>query len=275
MGFVERITLYVDVFLLVNGGMDLLLLGMTGWLLGLSARRGRLLLAAVLGTAWSFLGLFLPRLPVWGEMLITWILVGGGMVLLAFGRERAVSRWGVFCLVSVTAGGVFTVLGEEVPAAWYLTGARTVRQWRLVPFSLTVLLLALAGRVFLSAAARLFRGRTKLYQVTLFHRGKTLSVTALWDTGNRLYEPYGHRPVHVVTEGACRQLCDAMSRLIYIPFRTVGDGQGVLPGIRIDRMEVLDHGKVIRTYEKPWLAISRRHLSETDRYQMLLHGEDL
>ena len=67
-------------------------------------------------------------------------------------------------------------------------------------------------------------------------------VTALWDTGNQLYEPYGGQPVHVVTRAVSLALCKTVPQIIYIPFRTVDSEYAVMPGIRIDFMEVEKEG---------------------------------
>ena len=287
------VTLYLDVFFLVNFGMDYMLLALVGRLLHLSASRRRLTAASLAGAAWACLDLLIPGLKGWAELLVTWLGVGGMMVILAFGsigslhlQSGGKRRPGriesahigsclvTFWLVSMTAGGIFSVLGDQTPAGFYLSGTRTVRQWRLLPWCF------LAAGIYFGTCAgiRLVRkklGEQKLLcRVKLFYRGTELSVTALWDTGNQLYEPYGGQPVHVVTRQVSLKLCKSVPQLIYIPFRTVGEEYGMMPGIRIDAMEVEKEGNVIRRYERPWLAISKRPLSLENRYSMLLHGSE-
>ena len=212
------------------------------------------------------------------------------MAILAFGKGRCLCQQSgkrkfsdfhdigisllTFWMVSALAGGIFSVLGDQTLAGWYLSGTRAVRQWRLLPLCFWA-----AGIYFgLCGCLGLIRKKTKeqriLYQVKLSYRGEEVLVTALWDTGNQLYEPYGGQPVHIVTGEVCRRLCKSVPQLIYIPFRTVGNEYGMMPGIRIDFMEAEEEGKVVRRWERPWLAVSKRPLSLSHQYEMLLHGEE-
>ncbi|NBH71066.1 hypothetical protein D3Z51_03295 [Clostridiaceae bacterium] len=284
------VTLYLDLFFLINFGMDYLLLSLVKRLLHLASPWQRLSVASLAGAAWACFDLLIKGIPAWGELVITWFLVGGCMVILAFGKGRNLCRQSgrrgaadfrhigtcllAFWMVSALAGGIFSILGDQTLAGWYLSGTRAVRQWRLLPFCFWA-----AGIYFgLCSCLSLLRKKEKehkiLYRVRLSFRGEETLVTALWDTGNQLYEPYGGQPVHVVTGEVCRRLCTSVPQLIYIPFRTVGREYGMMPGIRIDFMEAEREGKVVRRWERPWLAVSKRPLSLSHQYEMLLHGEE-
>ena len=77
------------------------------------------------------------------------------------------------------------------------------------------------------AVQRKKKRQEALVKVKISYQGTEKTVTALWDTGNQLCEPYGGQPVHVVTGRVCE-----------------------------------------------WLAVSKRPLSLTHQYEMLLHGEE-
>lgn len=271
-----RDTLYLDVYFLVNAVVDLLLLSMVRRILKVPARLGRLVLGGIAGALWACVLVCLPVLPGWLEAGVTWILGGGLLVVLAFGRMEFWEFGKTVCtlwLVSAAAGGVLTALGDHVKTGWYMAGG-------MIParFSAISLLCWMAGIYFGICACIAFvkaqiRERNHLYEVTLTYRGRKKQVTALYDTGNQLYEPYGHEPVHIITCDACSQLCDTLSGVIYIPFQAVGTEHGMLPGIRVDEMEVAQGGRTVGRYERPWLAISKEPLSAKHRYEMLLHGE--
>lgn len=274
------VTLYLDVFFLVNFGMDYLLLSLVKQFLRLRASPVHLSGGAFAGAVWACADLLLLSLPGWAELLLTWVVTGGVMVWIAFGEgdnNRNVRRIGVclmaFWMASAMAGGIFGLLGDQTPVGFYLSGTSAVRQWRLLPFCFWA-----AGMYFgLRGCMKIVQKREKeqksLYQVKLSYQGKEMVVTALKDTGNQLYEPYGGQPVHVISGEACKRLCGKITRLIYIPFRTVGMEYGMMPGIRIDSMEVTREGKVVDRFDHPWLAISKRPLSLGRQYEMLLHGE--
>lgn len=268
--------LYLDVYFLVNFAMDILLLCSVRRILKLRAKWLRLVLAGLAGALMACALIFFPALPGWLEAGITWAAGGGFLIVLAFGRMGLPEFGKTVCtlwLVSAAAGGILTALGDHVRTGRYLTGG-------LIParFSVISLLCWMAGIYFGVNACIAFvktqiQERNHLYEVTITYRGRKTTVTALYDTGNQLYEPYGRQPVHVITYEACSRLCDTVSRVIYIPFQAVGTGYGVLPGIQVDEMEVTQGGKLVMRCERPWLAISREPLSQGHRYEMLLHGE--
>ncbi len=275
LGFVTD-TLYLDVYFLVNFAMDVLLLGLVRKILKVPVKRRRLVAAGAAGALWACLLICLPVLPGWLEAGVTWVFGGGLMIFLAFGRMEFPEFGKTVCtlwLVSAAAGGLLTALGDHMRTGWYIAGG-------MIParFSAISLLCWMAGIYFgIYAVCLLVKTkigeRQNLYEVTITYRGKKSRVTALYDTGNQLYEPYGHEPVHIITCDACRQLCDRIDGAIFIPFQAVGTTCGMLPAIRVDEMEVAQDGKPVRRYERPWLAVSREPLSAGHRYEMLLHGE--
>ena len=105
------------------------------------------------------------------------------------------------------------------------------------------------------------------------YQGKQKTVLALLDTGNQLYEPYGHQPVHILEKNAWPEFPEPVFKVIYIPFCSVGNEHGILPAVRMERMEVRQRGEKIRVLEHPWVAISETPLSVRHQYEMLLHGE--
>lgn len=129
------------------------------------------------------------------------------------------------------------------------------------------------GRAGAGYLQQRFRMQNRICQAVIRYRGKTKTLPALWDTGNTLYEPYGHQPVHVMSPEAGRELFEPLSRVIYIPFRSVGTSYGLIPGIQADEMEIWQNGKLVKTCIRPWIAVSREPLSSCHQYEMLLHGE--
>ncbi len=272
------VKLYLDVYFAVNFAMDYLLLSMVKCFFHLPARPLRLAMGALAGAGWACVDLLLG-LAGWIQLAFAWLGAGSLMVALAFGlkksregmRELAV-RLVAFWAVSAAAGGLLGIW-ESRNFQWYLPGEGGFGQWNLM-----ALCFGAAGIYFgVSGCLKFISGHMQeqhiLYQVRLSCKGRTKTVNALWDTGNHLYEPYSHQPVHVITREVCQQLCNKVSQIIYIPFRTVGSDYGLMPGIRIDFMEVEKDGKLIRRYERPWLAVSQNPLSADCQYEMLLHGK--
>lgn len=271
------VTLYLDIYFLVNSAVNYLLLSLVRKILRLSAAQWRLVSAAACGALWACLLVFYPIRPAWAEALVTWILIGGLMILIAFGKAELpefAKKTGVLWGVSAAAGGFLEGVGKSIPSASYLTGGLLPGRWSAV----SLLCGMTAAYYGISACACVIweqrRKQKDYYEVILSYRGKNITVTALLDSGNQLYEPYGHQPVHVITYAALSRLCDRVSQVIYIPFQAVGTKRGMLAGIQIDEMDIRQGGKSVGVIKKPWLAISKEPLSSNQKYEMLLHREE-
>ena len=264
-------TLYLDLFFLVNLSADLYLLFLTGLVLRKPVRRrkGRLFLGAAVGAAVGCVLVFFPKLPLPVWILLELAIPALLMTQVAFGRcslLETLRRVTVLGLTAVLSGGVFAAL-EATKRAWELT------PWTFREFGLA---LSAAGGMLWTGTVFLKKGmtfRNSLYEVTLHYQGKQKTVLALLDTGNQLYEPYGHQPVHILEKTAWPELPEPVFKVIYIPFCSVGNEHGILPAVRMERMEVRQRGEKIRVLEHPWVAISETPLSARHQYKMLLHGE--
>ncbi|MCI8959573.1 MAG: sigma-E processing peptidase SpoIIGA [Lachnospiraceae bacterium] len=300
------VTLYLDSCFLVNLGMNLWLLFLVKGFLKLGTSRRRLLAAAAVGGAGScgtlvagacmwqaggiwkrFLGLWMSpwvRLAGWG-LGLGWI-----MVRLAFGRssrreygKRLAVLWmGAAFTGGMLAAGYGLAAGPGAVSRGLAMGTgpnvpgTVSRGWfrELLVFGTAVagITLALAG-CWKLVQERLHEKRC-LCEALVSEGGKTIRVKALWDTGNQLFEPYTHQPVHVITRTACERLCGRVSGVLFVPFQAVGTRAGMLPAVRVESMDVVREGSAVKHYEHPWLAVSEEALSARGQYEMLLHGEE-
>lgn len=223
-------TVYLDLVMLLNFGVDLLLLLGTNRLAGYPAGLGRAALASALGGMYAGACL-LPGFSFLGNTL--WRLVCLGlMAVIAFGWGRSALRRGVlFVLLSMALGGIALGLGSG--GIWSL--------------------LAAAGGVCLLCGLG-FREKVgrSFVPVELRYGDKHLRLTALRDTGNTLRDPVTGQPVLVVgadtataLTGLTRQQLaspvasiGAMPGLRLIPYRAVGNPGGMLLALRIPQVRI-------------------------------------
>lgn len=270
--------LYVDVLFLVNFIMDYTVLALLSVVLKVHATTRRMILGSAAGAGWAVFITAFPVLPGWLERLITYTVVSTLMVWITFRfqslRELARGVCGLY-LTAVTAGGAFYALYYHTRAGYYVELLIRGHMVQAMPLSIWILLIAgtYFGTKYLWCILLEARKRKKnYYQVTLYYRGRTEHVTALLDTGNHLYEPVTHKPVHVITYDACKYLCESISAIIYIPYHSLGTKDGMIPGVFLDAMEIEQDGQMTRI-ERPLVAISKESLSPGGEYQMLLHEE--
>lgn len=224
---------YLDLLILLNFVVDLLLLMGTNRLSGHGAGCKRALPAAALGALYAG-ACVLPGFAFLGNTLwrmVCLIL----MSAIAFGAHRSALRRGIlFILLSMALGGIALGLGKG-------------GFWSLVLAAGLVCLMCVMG----------FRGRAgqqRYVPVTIRHGGKSISLTALVDTGNTLRDPVTGRAVLVVDGWVAEKLlgltdaqiaapiqtmsCGRLPGLRLIPYSAVGQPTGLLLGIRTDSVRL-------------------------------------
>ncbi len=262
-------TVYADVLVIVNLYIDFFLLWCVKKALGLSAKRRRLALGALLGGIVS-LGALLP-LPGWASLLLG-VFTALGVTAAAFLPARpglfaleALCFWAASLLLAgfflfllrFFAPGHIAVLGQVVyfdlslPLLFFFTcgayGVLSVLR-RLLPHTLS------AGRC---GYLRIEEG------------GAAVEVYAKADTGSALREPFSGLPVIVCEAAAVEKLFPAglpadLSQLVdapagkfrLVPYDSLG-GKGLLPAFRPRRAALKGDDRPLDCY----VALDPRPLS--------------
>ncbi|MBR5520215.1 MAG: sigma-E processing peptidase SpoIIGA [Clostridia bacterium] len=188
--------LYVDVLFLLNAIIDYALLRITAKVMGHPRRRGRLLIAAILGALYA-VTVCLPVISFVGHWFVRFG-VGVTMGLVAFGCNRAcVRKTLVFGLLAATFGGVVYALS--------LMRGSAVRVWNgafYADVSLPFLLATIGGvyallTLFGSLGVKRVRAERRILTVHVSLCGRSCTFSALADTGCLLTDPLTTRPVMV------------------------------------------------------------------------------
>jgi len=206
---------YVDSVFALNTAMDYLVLLLTARLAGIPLRRGRYLLAALLGGGYA-VSVFCPGLIVLSELPVK-LAVGGLMALMAFGGEERLLRL-TLLMLAVTCGLAGCVLGLGLLAQTRIPISRgifyTDIDLRVLILSATAVYGALA-LVFRAAARRGLQG--DLVPVRVCLQGKTAELTALLDSGNGLRDGASGRPVLVTAPGELEWILPGKLRDLLTP----------------------------------------------------------
>ncbi len=244
-------TLYLDVLLVTNWGIDFLLLHMTARVLRTPHRAGRTVLGAALG-ALAACAVLLPPMSPWlavGYKAATaWLMVG-----VAFGFGRGVwRRCAVLFLLSAATAGVAL-------AVWWLLAPKGLAVINGVVYCdvSPLLLIACTAAAYLLlwvydrfTAHRRTVGHT--YQLQLCHRGHTLTLPAFYDSGNSLREPFSGMAVAVAPYALLSDVlssawdptnADLPHGARAVPYTSLG-GRGVLAAFCPEQLRVLCDGKV-------------------------------
>lgn len=268
--------LYADVVFINNFAMDFFLLIILRRIMKLEKRKWGIFVASVLGAAYALAVTIYPLPFAFIQFVSTYVLISGGMVWLAFpikrARELLKAVAGLYLTVSIM-GGLFNLLRIQGGISWY--GEQIFFRGGLGKIPFFVYVMAAGGCFFMACflwetvkTAELTNGH--LYSVILYYKGKSQNMTAFMDTGNHLTEPFSRSPVSIISAESCGELFHTVSKIIYIPYSSVGKKDGVLPTVRADRMEIEKDGRKV-TVEEPYIAISKESLSGDGTYHMLLN----
>ncbi len=252
---------YIDSVFLLNALMDYLLLLAAGRLAGISPRRLRYAVAAVLGGVYA-VAVFLPGGGFLASPAVK--LAAGTLVgLTAYGGEPRLLRM-LLLFLGVSCG----MAGAVLTVGFLAGGVPMMSGVFYTDVSIRVLLIAATAAyavltvVFRASARHGVRG--ELLPVKICISGKMQTLTALWDTGNGLRDPIGGAPVLVVEGGIIREslprglrflleserlerpaetmelLCRAAPELHprLLPYHAVGVRSGLLLAIGTDWIEV-------------------------------------
>lgn len=111
-------------------------------------------------------------------------------------------------------------------------------------------------------------------EIVLYWNEKSCHVRGFADTGNQLFDPVSKKPVSIISMEAWKELLgDSSPPMFYaIPYQCVGQTKGILQGMQIDYMAILE-GENSRIIEKPMIAITEQPFTGIFHYSILLHND--
>lgn len=284
--------IYADALFFLNALVDYLLLLAAARLAGEPLRRWRFALGAVLGGGYA-VAIFLPGLVFLAHPLCR-LASAALMLLLAYGGSRRLLRQGVlFVALTCAFGGGVVAIGLLGGTGLSLGGGVF---YSALDLKVVLLSAAVCYGVLTLVFQRLARHSAaggELVSIKLCLGERSVSLTALIDTGNTLADPISGRPV-MVAEGEragvlfprehrpgpadLRDPTAALARLgtgewrsrfRLLPYRSVGVERGLLLAVRVDGLELDGQGR-----GPVLVALSPTPVSDGGGYQALIGAVD-
>lgn len=297
-----QVEMYADVIFFINWIMDFFLLWLAGRLSGKKCKIFRLLLGGGMCAFLYCCILFLSVVhTVLSSIFVPIFLIAVGVEIAFFPR-----RFKEFMKLMLLSYVSSFVVGGVGMALWYTTNMTdlmgNVAMSASRHFSWKILLAA-TGTVFVcvklgSGWVRSHVAQRRSYCTLALHlEDKSIQVTALVDTGNRLCDPISGYPVIIVEfdkvlpllpEGSKNIFIEGLSlpsllqelehsklrnRFRMIPFHSLGTTCGMLLGFYPDAAEIIVEEKEKRS-EKVIVGIYQSQLSSHNEYGALI-GPDL
>jgi stage II sporulation protein GA (sporulation sigma-E factor processing peptidase) len=294
--------IYLDMVLAVNLVMDWLILWAVALCLRLPFSYMRITAGALIGALYA-VALVLPSLgflATFGiKILFSLVMIG---VAFAWRSWQLYLRiLGCFYLISFMAGGAVMGVAYLVKDAGAIATYNGVMA--LINFPAGWLLTGIGILVLISViGASAYRKHFQKFQysvpLTVCFEESTVAARALVDTGNHLRDPFSQSPVVIMEYGVLKPFLPAElncvlqaakgkgleglgnvlrgtpweTRIRMLPFHSLGNRQGLLPGLVADQVYVeVDDTTVC--HRKVVIGIYQGLLSPDRQYQALLHPE--
>ncbi len=297
--------IYLDIVILENIVINYLILLVTAKFSKNKADSFRLLLGAMLGTAYLVLMILLPEMKVYTTALSK-LLLSVAMVALAFSfMKLAVFLKTLAMFYASTflfAGAGFALMffnrewGIMRNGVLMTTMPFLNTKWSELLLAFAVALIIL--RVVWSAIQNKFLREKMMVRLIISFDKKAIELYALVDTGNSLHDPLSNMPVVVVEFSAIKDLLPEDIRCIFekksdndlntitaaiscsnwfsrfrlIPFTSLGTENGMLIGFRPDFIEI-GNEEAKRGVQDVIIGIYNRALSKNEKYKALLSPE--
>lgn len=290
---------YIDLIFLINFLMNLILLSIVKRVLKWESRLFRRILGGAIGALGACLLALFPTRNQFIQFIISYIIICIVMIWVSYKPKTwQMVLKGVLVLYLATffLGGLFNSLYYHSMLGFYFHELINGR----LPINLSgwkIVLLIISGIIGILLLLKIIsdfrRGNDDLYDVKLYFKDKSLVLRGLLDTGNNLYDPIFGKPVNVIEYSSIIKLlseedADYIKKIIdnnqgltvsnnslnvfMIPFKSIGKKNGLLPAIKIDKLEIIKGNDTIYN-ENVLTGIWTGHLSKQGKYQLILHRD--
>ena len=265
-------TVYLDVVFLENVLMNYIIIFATGVVLKAECKKWRIMVGSVVGAVYTVV-MYLNIIPIYSNFFMKFIL-SVVIVYISFktkSLKRLIKNLVIFYLVSFVFGGcVFALMYFLQPQMAQIRNGVFVGAYPLK----VALVGGLVAFVVLQVSFRLvktrFSKKDMVFDVEIFINKKSVKLKALLDTGNLLKDPITGFPV-IVVEHKClsgviservlnnldkilggdidgltedEEFSKTISRFRMIPFSSLGKQNGLLLGIKADRVYIVSDERI-------------------------------
>ena len=293
-------TIYLDIIIVENLIMNYIILYATGLISKSKISHLRIFLASAIGAIYAVM-VYISKLHIYSNMLLK-IILSIIIVFVAFYPQNVKKMWKqlvLFYLTTFTFGGVATYL------IYVLKPQNIVIKNGMYAgiYVLKVIFIgAIIGTIILIIAFRFAKNKiTKkdmICKVKIKLNGKEVVLDTMVDTGNMLKEPLTGNPVVVVEKTSLYDLMpkeilnntesilggdfekipediknDYISRLKIIPFSSLGKQNGMLIGIKPEKLKVINE-QAEEEKDNAIIGIYNKSLTKRGEYNALI-GIDL
>ena len=291
-------TVYVDVVFMENLFMNYIILFATAVINKVEIKLIRILLSSILGSIYAVVAY--TNILSNSTGVIIKILLSVAMIYIAFkpeGFKRFIKQLLIFYLATFTFGGVaFALLYFVKPGELLIENGIYIGTY---PIKI-VLLGGIVGFVIITIAFNLIKGKLSkndmFCNISIYIDSKRKDMISMIDTGNLLKEPITGMPVIIVEKEELKDIIPMeilknvnkiingdiddiknieqyISKFRVIPFNSLGKQNGLLLGIKADKI-IVDYDENKIEHNNIIIGVYEKKLCKNDSYKALI-GLDL
>lgn len=291
-------TVYVDVVFMENLFMNYIILFATAVINKVEIKLIRILLSSILGSIYAVVAY--TNILSNSTGVIIKILLSVAMIYIAFkpeGFKRFIKQLLIFYLATFTFGGVaFALLYFVKPGELLIENGIYIGTY---PIKIA-LLGGIVGFVIITIAFNLIKGKLSkndmFCNISIYIDSKRKDMISMIDTGNLLKEPITGMPVIIVEKEELKDIIPMeilknvnkiingdiddiknieqyISKFRVIPFNSLGKQNGLLLGIKADKI-IVDYDENKIEHNNIIIGVYEKKLCKNDSYKALI-GLDL
>lgn len=285
-------TIYIDIVLLENIFMNYIILFATATINKANIKLFKIFLASLLGGIYAIVA-YVSNLELY-KTLILKILLSLAMIYIAFkplNIKKCLKQLLIFYLTSFTFGGTAFAL------LYFIDSSQIVMNNGVYTNTYPLKIAALGGIIGFATIVIAFKvikgkisSKTMYCTIEIEVNNKKVESKAMIDTGNLLKEPISGTPVVIVEneilegilpkeilentqkiiKGEAEEVpIEYLSKLRIIPFTSLGMPNGMLIGIKADKIDITFEDEIINR-EDIIIGLYDKKLSKTGEYTSLI-----
>lgn len=275
--------IYADEIFLINFVASYILLYALGTFINkIRVRKKRLMFASVINGIASVI-IFTTEMPLYMSHLLKLLSVFVVTTISFFEMRRQILKqiiWFLFLSGIITFAMIFILSVTKGSIGMMIKSG--IVYFNIPPVIFTVTLVLSYTIMFFFIKMFKNRKNKKYYILTLTHNDKTITLTALFDSGNLLKEPVTGKHVTIVEWEKIKELFGAEYefsdieehaeelKLWAVPFHALGKTDGMIFAFLADRLTIPE---AKRTAEKVFIGIYGNRFSENREYSALLSAD--
>lgn len=289
-------TIYIDVVILENLIMNYIIIYATAIILKLKIRWISIFISSLIGATYAIIS-YLSNLEIYSSLALK-IILSIVMIYIAFRPQNAKKMWKqlvFFYLTSFVFGGVaFALIYVIRPQDIIMKDGLFMGTYPLK----TVFLGGILGFIFIIVSFKMIKtkiSKKDMYcQIIIYLNSKQIEVRSMIDTGNFLKEPITGVPVIVVEHTLFYEIIpkeilnnlenilggdfekvskevqkEYMPKLKVIPFSSLGKQNGMLLGIKTEKVEIKKEEEII-TKKDVIIGLYNKSLTKRGEYRALI-----